>query len=397
MSSAVSIVRCQTYHPDQVLEKLRQSLQLLGGIETFVKKGDRVLLKPNLLAGKSPEKAVTTHPSIVRGMIQIVREAGGLPIVGDSPAIGSTIKAAEKAGIREIANSLNCPIVEFNRPTPAPENHVGGRRIFKDIEIDRAVLEADVLINLPKWKTHAQMLLTLGVKNLFGCVCGGRKALWHLKAGEDRDLFAQVLIDIYQVLRPPLTVLDGITGMEGNGPGSGSPVSLGLILASRDALSLDQAVCDLLRIPRRSLMTNRVAFGRGLGKDSSGKDFIEIVGEKTEHVRLPDFHFPTLSRIDWSLPRFIKRALKGALTGKPVIDRRLCKNCQQCVEICPPKALRANGEILSFDYGRCIRCFCCLEVCPEGAIAIQQGWALRLSSKLKAKQCCKLQVPGKQV
>ena len=373
MSDAVSIVKCQTYDEKEVLDGLRRSLHLLGGMESLVRKGDRVLLKPNLLAARAPGKAVTTHPSIIRGMIRIVREAGGAPFIGDSPGIGGAAKVAEKAGIGAVAKSLDCPVVEFNRPVLPPESR---GRTFRNIEIDQAVLEADVVINLPKWKTHGQMLLTLGVKNLFGCVSGTKKALWHLKAGEDRLLFARVLVDIYEIVRPGLTVLDGIVGMEGNGPGSGPTIPLGLILASRDALSVDQVACDLLGIPRRSLMTNRVALDRGLGKET-----IDIVGEKAEGVRIPDFRFPSLSRVDWNLPGFIRKALKNALTAKPVIDEKLCKNCGQCGEICPPKALRVEEKSLSFDYGRCIRCFCCLEVCPEGAVAIKQGWAVKLAGR----------------
>ena len=373
MSDAVSIVKCQTYDEKEVLDGLRRSLHLLGGIESLVRKGDRVLLKPNLLAARAPGKAVTTHPSIISGMIRIVREAGGAPFIGDSPGIGSAAKVAEKAGIGAVAKSLDCPVVEFNRPVLPVESR---GRTFRNIEIDRAVLEADVVINLPKWKTHGQMLLTLGVKNLFGCVSGTKKALWHLKAGEDRLLFARVLVDIYEIVRPGLTVLDGIVGMEGNGPGSGPAIPLGLILASRDALSVDQVACDLLGIPRRSLMTNRVALDRGLGKET-----IDIVREKAEDVRIPDFRFPSLSRVDWSLPGFIRKALKNALTAKPIIDETLCKNCGECAEICPPKALRIKEKSLSFDYGRCIRCFCCLEVCPEGAVAIKQGWAVKLAGR----------------
>jgi len=370
MKSSVSIVKCQNYDEEKVLSALRQSIDLIGGIQAFVKKGSRVLLKPNLLFGKSPEKAVTTHPSILRGMIQIVREAGGVPSIGDSPSVGSLTWTAEKAGIKAVADEMRCPLVEFNRPVLPPK---GGGKTFKQLEVDQAVLEADVIINLPKFKTHSQTLLTLGVKNLFGCIPGSKKPLWHLKAGEDQKTFAKILLDVYQVIRPSLTLLDGIVGMEGDGPNSGRPIPIGLILASGDSLSLDQIVCDLLGISRESLLTNRVAIEQGMGKET-----IEVLGEKVEDVRISSFQFPTLSQIDWGLPGFLRKALKNALTSKPVIDDEVCKSCDRCAEICPPKALARKGEDLLFDYGQCIRCLCCLEVCPEGAISIKRGWALKL-------------------
>jgi uncharacterized protein (DUF362 family)/Pyruvate/2-oxoacid:ferredoxin oxidoreductase delta subunit len=373
MKSSVSIVKCQSYDEEEVLGGLRQAITLIGGIENFVKSGDHVLLKPNLLYGKPPEKAVTTHPSIIRGMIQIVREAGGIPFIGDSPSIGSLMRAAEKAGIRRVAEEARCPLMEFDKPI-VPKDRDG--KFFKHLEIDRSVLEADVVINLPKWKTHGAMRLTLGVKNLFGCVPGPKKALWHLRAGESRKVFAQILLDLYRVIQPSLTILDGIVGMEGNGPGSGDAIPLGLILASRDPLSLDQVVCDLLGIPRKSIPTNRVAIEEGMGRD-----WIEVVGESIEDSKIPYFKLPVPSGVSWNLPGFVRRALKNALTSKPWIEDQLCEGCERCVEICPPKALKKKGDRFDFDYGKCIRCFCCQEVCSAGAISIKPGWALRLVSR----------------
>ncbi len=358
MKSSVSIVKCQDYDEDKVLSGLRQSIDLIGGIQTFVRNGHRVLLKPNLLYGKSPEKAVTTHPSIVKG------------IIGDSPSVGSLTKTAEKAGIKAVADEMKCPLVEFDKPVIPPK---GGGKIFKQLEIDQTVLEADVIINLPKFKTHSLTLLTLGVKNLFGCVPGPKKALWHLKAGEDRKIFAQILFEIYQVIQPSLTILDGIVGMEGNGPNSGRPIPIGLMLASGDSLSLDQVVCDLVGISRKSLLTNRVAFEQGMGKNE-----IEIVGERVQNVKIPNFRFPTLSQPAWNLPGFLRKGLKSALTSKPFIEEKICNACDRCKQICPPKALTKRGKGLVFDYGQCIRCFCCLEVCPEGAMSIKPGWALKI-------------------
>ena len=370
MESSVSIVKCKDYDEEKVLSALRQAIDLIGGIQVFVSKGSRVLLKPNLLYGKSPEKVVTTHPSVVRGVIQIVREAGGIPLIGDSPSIGSLARAAEKAGLKTVADEMKCPLVEFNRPILTSKVE---RKIFKQLEIDQAVLDADVIINLPKWKTHTQMVLTLGVKNLFGCVPGPRKPLWHLRAGESRETFAQILLDVYRAVQPSLTILDGVVGMEGSGPGSGDPIPLGLILASRDALSVDLVVCDLLGIPRKSIPTNQVAL-----EDGRGGDPIEVMGESVEASKIPSFELPPPLAVTWNLPGFVGKALKNALTSKPCVDDQLCEDCGRCAEICPPKALKKTEKGLAFDYGECIRCFCCQEVCSSGAISIKPGWALKM-------------------
>jgi uncharacterized protein (DUF362 family)/Pyruvate/2-oxoacid:ferredoxin oxidoreductase delta subunit len=373
MESSVSIVKCKDYDEEKVLSALRQAIDLIGGIQAFVNRGSRVLLKPNLLYGKPPEKAVTTHPSVVRGMIQIVREAGGVPFIGDSPSIGGLMRTAEKAGIKAVADEMKCPLVEFNRPILASKRE---GKIFKQLEIDQAVLDTGVIINLPKWKTHTQMVLTLGVKNLFGCVPGPRKPLWHLRAGENRKAFAQILLDLYRIVQPSLTILDGVVGMEGNGPGSGDPIPLGLILASRDALSLDLVVCDLLGIPRKSIPTNQVAL-----EDGMGGGLIEVLGESIEASKISSFKLPPPFAVTWNLPGFVRKALKNALTSKPWIDDQLCEDCEHCAEMCPAKALKKTGEGLAFDYDECIRCFCCQEVCSSGAISIKQGWALKLVSR----------------
>jgi len=373
MKSSVSIVKCPTYEQKEVQKALHLSVDLIGGVDSFVKRGDRVLLKPNLLYGKGPEKAVTTHPAIVRGVIEMVKEQGGIPVVGDSPGMGHAVSVAHKSGIKEVADALGCPIVEFNRPALSS---VRKGNFFKNIEIDQTVLEADVVINLPKWKTHAQMLLTLGVKNLFGCIPGPRKAMWHLKAGRDPLLFAKILVDVYQLIRPTLTILDGIVGMEGNGPNSGDPISLGLLLASPDPLSLDQIVCDLLGISRKSLWTNRVALEQGLGIED-----LEVKGETIQDARVHRFKLPHLSRVDWYLPGFLKKGLLNALQARPEIVREKCKLCHQCVEICPPQALYNDSKGLKLNDRLCIRCFCCQEICPEGAISVQLGWVTRVIGK----------------
>ena len=375
MNPPVSIVRCSDYDEAKISQALRNAIDLIGGMRAFVKEGDRVLLKPNLILGKPPEKAVTTHPSVVRAMIELVREAGGLPFVGDSPGIGSAIGAAERSGLKRVADEMGCPLVDLQEPA-VTEKKKG--RTFRRLEIDRSVLEADVVINLPKWKTHSQILLTLGVKNLFGCIPGKRKALWHLQTGGDRKRFAEVLVDLYEVIQPGLTVLDGVLAMEGNGPSSGCPVPMGLILASADPLSLDQVVCDLLKIPRERLITNQVAFERGLGRGP-----IEVVGERVGDLIVGPFRLPSLSSVDWPLPRFLKRAIRNALSSRPAIYEAACQMCSRCIEICPAQALEKGEKTPVFDYEKCIRCYCCQEVCPEEAITPKEGWGVKMIKKVK--------------
>src|SRR6185369_5886248 len=188
----VSIERVDTYDRELVREGLERLLAPLGGMGAFVRPGERVLLKPNMLAAKTPDRAVTTHPELLRGAIEMVQAAGGIPLVGDSPGIGGIRKVAERTGMLAVVEETGAELVEFAEPV-----EVGGSGMFRRFELARPYLEADRIINLPKLKTHEMMTLTCCVKNLFGAVVGTQKAAWHLKAGADRALFARMLLEIY--------------------------------------------------------------------------------------------------------------------------------------------------------------------------------------------------------
>ena len=234
----VSIKKCPDYDDAKVFDAVKEAVDLVGGIEKFVKPNEVVLLKPNLLAGKSPESGVTTHPSILRAALMLVKEAGGIAKVGDSSALGNTEKNAERAGYASICKEFDAEFIELK--TPVEIKNPGGL-IFKRMEVAKEALNCDAIINLPKMKTHAQMYLTLGVKNLFGCVPGKRKLQWHLSAGIDTASFAAMLIDLMALVKPRLNILDGVIAMEGNGPASGELRDVGLIMASGDTFALDLA------------------------------------------------------------------------------------------------------------------------------------------------------------
>lgn len=376
MSPKVSIQRASTYDPQEVYDAIKSAVDLLGGIQSFVKRGERILIKPNLLSAKPPESAITTHPSVVGAVITLVKEAGAKPFVGDSPGIGSARRVADRTGLMGVCQEMGVEMVDL---TDSIELDNPKGKTFKRFQIARTALEADGIINLPKLKTHTQMFLTLGVKNLFGCVVGKRKPQWHLAVGEDREAFARMLVDLYLLLRPRLTIVDGIVGMEGDGPGSsGDPRCLGLIFASDDCIAMDTVITESLGVRADALFTTKVARADGLGETFLER--IEVVGERVEDVRLNDFRFPSIVGIgfDMGIPDAVESYLRNTLTPRPFIDKYRCTLCRLCIEVCPPQVMALADDTIEIDYSRCIRCFCCQEMCPEGAITIKEGWVQRL-------------------
>ncbi|HEX9949832.1 MAG TPA: DUF362 domain-containing protein [Thermodesulfobacteriota bacterium] len=375
MAEKVAIAACADYAYAQVLAGVRDVLKPLGGMKAFVKRRDKVLIKPNLLAPKHPDRCVTTHPALVKAVAELVQEAGGIPTIGDSPAVGGLRRAAAQAGIAAVAEEVGCTLMEFKE---VAEVRADEACTFRRFELAKAVLEADVVINLPKVKTHSQTLLTLGVKNIFGCIPGMRKAQWHLKAGIDHAYFAAMLAELAQIVKPCLTIADGIIGMEGDGPGNGDPRLLGLILASGNPFALDTTICRIIGVPPEDLLTIQAARERGFAGTDPKQ--IKILGQRLEDIGVSPFRLPGRFDMQWGLPGFIKRPLKNVFVPKPRVDEALCVQCGVCAEVCPPEAISVGAKGVQIDYRRCIRCYCCQEVCPEGAMRLQEGWIRRLVS-----------------
>lgn len=371
--SRVSITRCASYEIQEAYRAIRESIDLLGGMETFVARGERILLKPNLLAGKPPETAVTTHPEVVRVIIRLVKEAGGVPVVGDSPGLGNALKVADKCGVASVCREEGVELIDLKTLVVA-ENP--GGLTFKRLEVAKEALDCDGIINIPKLKTHAQMFLTLGVKNLFGCVPGKLKPQWHLSAGVESSHFAAMLLDLYSFLKPRLTVMDGIVGMEGNGPGAGDPRKIGLVFASADAVALDTVATIVLGADPHDLPLLKAASLRGLKTDIDG---IEVLGEAVSSVAVHGFKLPPLVSLNFAdrLPYFLDKRLRRALTSRPSVERKMCTLCNICVQVCPAEVMSKTDRI-AIDYDRCIRCYCCQEMCPEGAISPVDGWLKRI-------------------
>ncbi|GFO56039.1 (4Fe-4S)-binding protein [Geomonas sp. Red276] len=371
----VSLQRVPSYDRNEVREGLVRLLEPLGGMGRFVNAGERVLIKPNMLAAKPPEAAVTTHPELLRAVIELVKGEGGIPLVGDSPGIGSPQRVAEKAGLLMVIEETGATFAPF-----LDSQSVKGEGTFKEFELARPYLEADKLINLPKLKTHEMMTMTCAVKNLFGAVVGTQKAAWHLKAGADKELFARMLLEVYRLRIPELNIVDAITAMEGNGPGSGDPREVGYLLASDNAVAVDVIAAELASIPRNLLYVESAA--RSLALPGANREEIECVGGSPREAGIAPFKLPHLSDVQFGLPKFLKSRLRNQLTSRPEAVDDVCRLCEVCVRACPPKAITVQGGRLRFDYHRCIRCMCCRELCPHAALKLKDGLLLSVIKKL---------------
>lgn len=369
MTTTVSIKYCTTYDRNVVAAAVRDSVDLLGGMASFLRPGDRVLIKPNLLKAASPEAAVTTHPEVLRAVIRLVHEAGGTVVVGDSPGIGDFRRICEKTGIRAVVEDEGAVLMDLNEALVV-KNH--GR--FQRFEVSRIAAESDVIINLPKLKTHGMTVLTGAVKNLFGCIPGKRKVQWHFNSGVNHRAFTRMLAELAGLLKPRLTIMDAVVGMEGNGPGSGDPRLIGAILASADAVALDVVAAVMVGLEAGELPVIAAAAEAGIGETALEK--IALAGDPLRIVK--NFRIPPREHSEWRLPDWMRRRLKDALTTRPVIDQHACIRCGICREHCPQQVIADHGRGLVVDYRNCIRCFCCQEFCPQGAITVGKGWMLKL-------------------
>jgi uncharacterized protein (DUF362 family)/ferredoxin len=367
---------CPSYERELVLGSVKDLLDPLGGMRSFVSSGERVLIKPNLLGAWTVDRRVTTDPEVVRAVVRLVKEAGGIPFVGDSPALGSFKRIAAKTGVQDVCDEEGVELIELSNPK-AVSTPPGSS--FRRLELAEQALEADAVISLPKLKTHGQMLLTLGVKNLFGTVVGHRKAEWHHMAGVDRDTFASLLLDIYVTIKPRLTILDGVWAMEGHGPSNGSPKRLCMLAASQDAVALDTAVCRMLGITPGAFPLFRVASSRGIGETDGDK--IVLVGDDASRFNAKGFEIPRLDSMG-ILPLRFDYVTRRLLVSKPVHDRKACAECGLCLSVCPVKAIRRHGRRLIFDYDSCIRCYCCQEICSHNAIGFKKGLIVKLLNRM---------------
>lgn len=343
--SKVAVVACPDYEPARVKESLQKGLEAIGGLESLIGKEENILLKPNLVRSAKRERAVVTDPEVMDALITILQENGYENIsCGDSCGLGTPEGIAKEAGLKEVLEKHNVPLKDFL--TSERVKTADGKFLM----IAKDALDCDALISVSKMKTHALERITGAVKNQYGCISGVYKKLGHTQY-PNAESFAHMLIELNQKVDPRLYICDGIVAMEGNGPTSGDPVSMGVLLMSTDPIALDTVFCHLVNLDPSYVPTNLYGETLGLGtwhddrrkaRKKGALDLLEIL---------------------------------GVFQSRPYIIEEKCKKCGVCVESCPVegKAVRFDNGRRNppvYDYKKCIRCFCCQEMCPHQAIQV---------------------------
>ncbi|HQP50301.1 MAG TPA: DUF362 domain-containing protein [Spirochaetota bacterium] len=379
----VSLVQCESYEQELLQEKLIQTLVNIG-FDLSSLKDARVLVKPNLLTGVPREKAVVTDREFFRAVVKIIAENGGHPVLVESPAAMPLQRVLKKTGYDEIIAENNIDVADLTE-TMVIHNDEGVR--FKRFEVATAASGADIVFNLPKFKTHGITYITGAVKNLFGLIPGLSKAQWHMRA-KNKDEFSTFMLDYYGAVigdltkgKEVITLMDAVIAMEGKGPGtSGKPRHVGAVLGGRDAVAVDYIATTLAGLDVSQAFTVTRAGERGLG--AARMDEIEMKGDPLSAFTIRNFIPVKKSGSDIPLGNF----LKNLIVEKPVPSKVRCTLCYQCMEICPAGAITkakvpGKGSVPVYDYQKCIRCYCCMEICPEAAIGLKRGklqWLLDL-------------------
>ncbi|WP_027338950.1 DUF362 domain-containing protein [Halonatronum saccharophilum] len=378
----VAAVTCNGYEEELLDQKVRESLDYLGGIESFVKKGDKVLIKPNLLSPHSPEHSITTHPLILKAVIKLIKEAGGIVKVGESSGgmmvDKSLTQASFKAtGVEEVCDEMGVEMVNFDREDI---QNLRGEFSKESFPFPKVLLDSDLIITLPKLKTHSLTLFTGAIKNLYGCIPGMKKAEYHKLYPHPED-FAGIIVDIYSLLKPGLAIMDGVMGLEGNGPGAtGTPCEVGVILASQNSVALDGVAASFLGYKYGDIPITRLAYQRGLGPTSF--DQIEVLGDfegGDEKYNLPSNAILSL------IPRWILSPLFNSLMSQPVIVQKDCIKCGFCVQSCPQDVIVEKDNGLVIEEKGCIKCLCCQELCPKEAVVVKEHPLVRILRRIRGR------------
>ena len=370
----VAVQACADYEAGHVERAVQAALDGLGGETPFVRPGQRVLLKPNLLSPRAPEEAVTTHPAVVLAVGRLCRAAGATVWIGDSCAGDHPDETLwEKTGMRAVAAELEAELKSCNGPVAS--RACGGTQV----PVPAWLSEVDVVISLAKLKTHALTVMTCALKNTYGLVCGSAKANYHASYPSPRTMSA-FLIDVHLALRPSLTIVDAVVAMEGDGPAAGRPRQVGLILAGRDAAAVDTVCADMFGTPAARIPILKAARDKAVG--CTDRQAIEVVGDGGGRLAEVTLR-PSIGRMLQHIPEPVFHAATRLLACRPRISSGLCVKCGVCERICSRKAIGRDEKRARYriDAAACILCMCCAESCPRHAIVVRSPFNLLAAAR----------------
>jgi uncharacterized protein (DUF362 family)/Pyruvate/2-oxoacid:ferredoxin oxidoreductase delta subunit len=365
----VVVSRCASYDRYELSRALRRVLHRLGCLDSLIKRGSRVFVKINHLSPSSaPEQAILTHPAFTREVLRLLIDLGAELTVGDD-IFSRQQDGFSLSGYRNVCTELGVRLVNL-KETGFVEVAVPGK-ILRKTYIARPVLEADVILNLPKLKTHSFAIFTGAIKNMYGVIPHGLRLAYHRRFIRN-DVFSEMLVDLFSCVPPHLNIMDAVVGMEGEGPSAGLPKKIGLILASCDAVALDAVAARVVGYAPWAIYTTVFAHERGLGVGDVSQ--IEVADERLEDVAVGDFRHSAVAVSFFRrwLPSILYAFIQNQLALVPEVRRSSCEACLECIRICPRQAISLVDGAAEIDEPNCIRCLCCHEVCQYRAIKLNQ-------------------------
>lgn len=376
----VAAVNCSSYERGLVQESVARAFELLGGPGAVVSPGQSVFVKVNGLIPAAPEKAVTTHPEVVRAVVEQIMTVTPRVTIGDSPGgVYNKMmlkRVYEKCGFAAVAEETGATL---NSDFSVRQKKVPEAKTMKSFTLCGAMIEADRLVSVSKFKTHLQMNITGAIKNMFGVVPGLTKFNYHSKYTTDED-FADLMVDVVLAAGPGFHVIDAVEAMDGNGPRAGDIKKMEILAAGRDAFALDRLMMDLAGIPPGANKPLGAAIKRGL--ISGDLRELRVLGDRLEALRVEGFRLPVKKDITARLPSFLTDMVAARLSMRPSPDPAVCTACGKCAEICPEGAISIVDRAARVDLSKCIKCYCCHELCEHDAIELERPLLLRLANRI---------------
>lgn len=380
----VSLVKCDDYNLQNVRSAILEAFGAFGGFE-WVTEGMKIAIKANLVSFITPEKAATTHPSLLCELVKLLIERGAEVTVGDSPGglynsayVGKVYKMTGMHEVEKIGARLNDNFEQ--KEIKNPNGHV-----LKTFTYTAWLDEADVIINFCKLKTHGMMGMSAAAKNMFGVIPGILKPEYHFKFS-NHSSFARMIVDIDEFFKVKFCICDAVIGMEGNGPTMGTPRKIGAILVSESPHKMDLVCAKIIGLTKANVPTLEAAYERDL--IPSTVEELNICGNVEDFILSDYKNISTHASIEFKknsknlFGKGINVITKLALSSKPVLNTKECVGCGVCNSVCPAKAIKINKNKAVINKKTCIRCFCCQEFCPHGAMKVKRTFIAKFLNKL---------------